>query len=132
LKRALLLARTFFARFFESDLLPPGLPQVQLVIWSLSLLAAPGLLLPVRLSGAYTQLEHKPELLIRAIQGHRLIFLVLSMTSMGLVALVLWQNLYPDRRDARLLGVLPLSSRVLVAGRLLARCRCWPGSSSPA
>jgi len=27
-----LLARTFFSRMFESDLMPPGLPQVRLVV----------------------------------------------------------------------------------------------------
>ena len=43
----------------------------------------------------------------------RLIFIILSMTAMGFVALVLWQNVFPDRRDARLLGVLPLRGRVL-------------------
>jgi hypothetical protein len=116
----LLLARTLFARFFESELLPPGLPQAQLIIWSMAFLAAPGLLLPVRLSGVYPQLQHDPARLASVIHGHRLIFIMMSMTCMGLVALVLWQNVYPDRRDARLLGALPLSSRVLVAGRLLA------------
>jgi hypothetical protein len=118
--RTWLLARTFFARFFESELLPPGLPQAQLVIWSLALFAAPGVLLPIRLSGAYALLQHDPALLARVLHGHRLIFIMMSMTGMGLVALVLWQNVFPDRRDARLLGVLPLTPRALVAGRLLA------------
>lgn len=118
--RILLLGRTLFTRFFESELLPPGLPQVQLVIWSLAFLAAPGLLMPFRLASGYSQLAHDPALLARVIHTHRLLFIVMSMTCMGLVALVLWQNVYPDRRDARLLGVLPLSTRVLVGGRLFA------------
>ena len=36
-----LLARAFFSRLFESDLMPDGLPQVQLVIWGMLLAATP-------------------------------------------------------------------------------------------
>ena len=36
-----LLARAFFTRLFESDLMPDGLPQVQLVIWGMLLAATP-------------------------------------------------------------------------------------------
>jgi hypothetical protein len=118
--KTILLARTFFARFFESDLLPPGLPQVQLIVWSMALLAGPGLLMPMFLSKRYPQLEADPAQLAQALFGDRLIFITLGMTSMGFVALVLWQNVFPDKRDARLLGVLPLTERALVAGRLLA------------
>ena len=115
-----LLARTFFTRFFESELLPPGLPQVQLVIWSLAILAAPGLLLPMRFGSAYSMMQAQPDLLARVMLLHRLAFITISMTAMGLVALVLWDNVFPDRRDARQLGVLPLSGRVLIGARLLA------------
>jgi hypothetical protein len=118
--RTVLLARTFFQRFFESELLPPGLPQVQLVIWSLSLLAAPTLLMPIRMAGRYSLLQSDPPRLTQALFADRLVFLTLGMTAMGLVALVTWQNVFPDRRDARLLGVLPLSGRLLVTARLLA------------
>jgi hypothetical protein len=115
-----LLARTFFTRFFESELLPPGLPQVQLVIWSLAILAAPGLLLPIRFGSAYSMMQAQPELLARMMLMHRLAFITISMTAMGFVALVLWENVFPDRRDARQLGVLPLSGRVLIVARLIA------------
>lgn len=120
MSRTLLLARTFFARFFESDLMPPGLPQAQLVIWSLALLASPGLMMPFRLANQYSALTGHPDLLARALHTHRLLFLTITMVSIGLVALVTWQNVFPDRRDARLLGVLPLGNRLLAAARLLA------------
>jgi len=51
-----LLARTFFVRLFESDLMPPGLPQVQLVIWSVVLVATPTLTLPGMFAQKYTAL----------------------------------------------------------------------------
>ena len=34
-----LLARAFFSRLFESELMPDGMPQVQLVIWGMLLAA---------------------------------------------------------------------------------------------
>jgi hypothetical protein len=115
-----LLARTFFARFFESDLMPPGLPQVQLIIGSLAALAAPGLLLPARFAGKYLQLSHNSDALARALLVDRLLFITLTMTAMGLVALVIWEGVFPDRRDARILGALPVTSRVLIGARLIA------------
>jgi hypothetical protein len=119
--RTILLARTFFARFFESDLMPPGLPQVQLVIWSLALLASPGLLFPARFAGKYTLMRRgDPALLAHALLVDRLLFVTLTMTAIGVVALVIWDGVFPDRRDARILSVLPLPARVLIIGRLLA------------
>jgi hypothetical protein len=115
-----LLARTFFARFFESDLMPPGLPQVQLVIWSLALLATPGLLMPVRFAGAYEMMRGHPELLAQTFLLHRLFFITLSMTALGLVALAVWDGVFPDRRDARILTGLPVPGWGLVLARLLA------------
>lgn len=118
--RALLLARTFFGRFFESDLMPPGLPQAQLVIWSLAALAAPGLLLPIKFAATIVKMEGDPESLTRAVLAFRLLFITLSMTGIGLVALATWDGMFPDRRDARILGSLPISTPVLIGARLLA------------
>jgi hypothetical protein len=119
--QAELLARTFFARFFESDLMPPGMPQAQLVIASLAALAAPGLLLPTRFGAKYVALATRdPQALPHALLVDRLLFITLTMTAMGLVALVIWEGVFPDRRDGRILGALPVPGRVLILGRLLA------------
>jgi hypothetical protein len=115
-----LLARTFFVRLFESDLMPPGLPQVQLVIWSVVLVATPALTLPGLFVQKYTRLWYEPGTLGPAIATDRLVLLTLAMIAAGLVAIVVWENALPDRRDARILGVLPVSTNAFVAGRLLA------------
>jgi hypothetical protein len=120
MKQTLLLARAFFGRFFESELMPPGLPQVQLVIWSMALLAAPGLLLPMRFAAKYLTLRSNRQALAEALLVDRLLFITLTMTTLGIVALVIWDGMFPDRRDARILTVLPVRGRVLVAARLLA------------
>jgi hypothetical protein len=118
--RTILLARTFFGRFFETDLMPPGLPQVQLVIWSMALLASPGLLVPMKLAAKYVQLERNPVQLERALLTDPLIFITLTMTAMGLVALIIWDGVFPDRRDARILGALPVAGPTIIGARLLA------------
>ena len=115
-----LLTRTFFRRFFESELMPPGLPQVQLVIWSIALLASPGLLLPGRLAYKYLALKDHPAALMQAMLLDRLLFITLTMASLGLVALVVWDGVFPDKRDVRVLGVLPIRSRDLIVARLSA------------
>ena len=118
MKPTLLLGRTLFRRFFETDLMPPGFAQVQLVIGALSVLAAPSLLLPFRFATRYTELNHRVEEIARAMTVHRLVFITFTMTALGLVALVVWENVFPDRRDARILGSLPLRARTLIGARL--------------
>ena len=118
--KTLLLARTFFTRFFESDLLPPGMPQAQFTIWVMAGFAAPGLLLPSRAAENYLALSNRPEALTQLIVVHRLLFVTLTMIALGFVALVVWEGVFPDRRDARVIGVLPLRGSTLVIGRLAA------------
>ena len=120
MRQVRLLARTFFVRLFESDLMPPGLPQVQLVIWSVVLVATPALTLPGVFIQKYTRLWYEPGTLGPAIATDRLVLLTLAMIAAGLVAIVVWENALPDRRDARILGALPVSTRAFVTGRLLA------------
>jgi hypothetical protein len=121
MNRGLLLARTFFGRFFESELMPAGVPQVQLLIWSIALLASPGLLLPMRFAAKYSSLQlTNPSALPGVLLMDRLLFITLTMTALGLVTLVIWEGVYPDRRDARILSVLPVPGRVQIAARVAA------------
>jgi hypothetical protein len=121
-KQTRLLARTFFVGLFESDLMPPGLPQVQLIIWSVVLLATPTLTLPGVYSQKYTRLWAEPGtgMLSMAINTDRLVLITFAMIALGFVALVIWEGVFPDRRDARILGVLPISTVTFVSARVLA------------
>ncbi len=116
-----LLARALFRRFFETDLIPPGGDAAQTVIAFLTLLAAPGLLLPFRFSLKYVELAARsPDALARALITDRLLFITLTFIALGLVALVIWEGVFPDRRDARVLGALPIPERVMIRARLAA------------
>jgi hypothetical protein len=118
-EQARLLARTFFARLFESELMPPGLAQVQLVVGVVAFLAAPAALLPLLLAKAYLGISDEAQLQATMAQ-HRLVAILLSMTATALVTLVIWENIFPDRRDSRHLGVLPIRLRTFVTARLTA------------
>lgn len=117
--RVRLLARVFFSRFFESELMPPGLPQVQLVVGVMVLLAAPGLLLPFKLAVKYGQIGETAGL-SHVILTDRLTFITLTMNALGLVALATWDGVFPDRRDARILGALPVRGGTQIVARLVA------------
>ena len=112
-----LLARAFFTRLFESDLMPDGLPQVQLVIWGMLLAGTPNLAYAIFALLKY----HRFQFLIPLAPEFdidRWILLTLSMIAIGVVGLVIWDGVFPDRRDVRILGVLPIPTHRFVFGRL--------------
>lgn len=119
--RGPLLVRTFFSRLFESELMPPGLPQVRLLIWSAALIFGPSLYLPVKVAGNYHFLAAlHPQLLQPAIWADKTQLLLLAMVPAGLISLVIWDGVFPDRRDAHILSVLPVTNRLIVVARLAA------------
>ena len=60
-----------------------------------------------------------PERLESAFWDDRMLFLILSAGAMGVVSVVLWDTLFPARRDAFVLTPLPVSLPVQMLGRLL-------------
>jgi hypothetical protein len=114
-----LLTRAFFSRMFESDLMPPGVSQVRLVVSVAAFLAAPSLVLPLLLLKKYVWLWTEGAVRTALVQD-RTMGLLLSMTATAFITLVIWENIFPDRRDSRILGVLPLRNRSFVLARLAA------------
>lgn len=114
-----LLTRTFFARLFESELMPAGMPQPQILVSVFAFLAAPSLILPLWLLKKYVWLGN-PALVQAWMAADRTMALLLTMTATALITLVIWENIFPDRRDSRILGVLPIPPRSMVVGRLTA------------
>jgi hypothetical protein len=106
----------FFGRLFESDLMPSGLPPVQLVVWVTAFLAAPSSLAPILLSKKYVWLVGDPQALHGTIEADRTMALLLSMIATGLITLVIWESVFPDRRDGKMAPAD--SSR--------GRCRTFP------
>ncbi|HJR59250.1 MAG TPA: hypothetical protein VJ813_07630 [Vicinamibacterales bacterium] len=114
-----LLARTFFSRLFETDLMTSSHGQVQLVISVIVFLAAPALILPILVSKKYFRIRD-PDLLLAAMAQDRTMALLLATVATAMITLVLWENVFPDQRDSRHLGVLPIRQRSFVLARMIA------------
>lgn len=114
-----LLARTFFSRMFESDLMPQGLPQVQVLVSVFAFFAAPSLILPMWLLKKYVG-RIRPDQMLPSMAADRTMALLLAMTATAIITLAIWENIFPDRRDCRTLGVLPVRNRSFVLARLWA------------
>ena len=119
-RQTMLLARTFFSRQFESDLMPSGLPQVHLLVWVVAFLAGLSTTLPILLARKYVWLLASVSALQAGMAADRAFMTLLMMIATGLITLVIWEGLFPDSRDARILGVIPIRPRTFVAARLAA------------
>jgi hypothetical protein len=96
------------------------MPQAQVAVWSLAFLATPGLILPVKFATGNLRMNSDPGSIVHALLVFRLFFITLTMTAIGIVALMIWDGVFPDRRDARILTPLPVPGSVLIGARLLA------------
>ena len=89
------------------------------VIWGGALVATPTLLYVVRTTSAYPFLRWRSlEALQMVALGDRLFFIVWAMLVGMLLVSLLWEGLYPDRTDQQILGVLPVSPRMVAAARV--------------
>jgi hypothetical protein len=118
IRQATLLGRAFFGRLFESDLMPPGHPQVHLLIMAITILGMPGLAVPMMYTPKYGRISFFPGVLGAAINTDRVMMITLCMIAMGFAALVIWEGVFPDRRDARILSPLPIDTATFVVARL--------------
>ena len=99
--------------------MPQGM-QAPALIWAAAFLVGPALFLPAQHLVKYPMIrKFHPEMLERAFWGDRILFLLMSAGAIGVVCVVLWQTLFPARRDAFVLTPLPVPLRVQMAGRLL-------------
>ena len=115
------LARHFFARFFDNDLVSADGDMRSTVINILAILAAPGMLLPFLFYIKYVNMVNLP-MYVRdlASLGEKEFFICFSMTVMGLVTVIEWEMLFPDRRDYANLAPLPIRLRTMFGAKIVA------------
>ena len=112
------IARATFSGFLESDLMPPGM-QAPALIWAAAFFVAPALCLPAIAMIKYPFIrKYHPAMLEVAFWGDRLVYLLLSAGAMGLISVVLWDTLFPARRDAYVLAPMPIPLGIQMLGRL--------------
>jgi hypothetical protein len=90
-------------------------------IWGVALVATPPLFYMVNTTSAYPFIREKSlEVLQLVALGDRLYYIVWAMLAAALLASVTWDALVPDRTDQQVMGVLPVSPRLVAAARLSA------------
>lgn len=116
------LLRHFLGRFFDSELITaPGQASAALIaVVSLCLPWFQVLMGPLRQK--YLQLASLPVPgpYREAVRADELWLLTLMMSLIGLLTAFRWQALFPDLRDYRALGALPLRARQIFAAKLAA------------
>lgn len=115
-----LLARHFFWRFFDNDLVSPDSDAHQAASLAVAFVAVPGILVSgflfLRYGNPWLPAPNRLSLAL----GDKLQFISWSMMVMALATIVVWDALALDARDYAILGSLPIPRRTLLAGKLLA------------
>jgi hypothetical protein len=115
------LAMVFFGRLFENDVFSSSVAASSSLVWLLALVATPGVMMSGSQMFSWAHLRALPfEVQDRTLlvsQGFHIDFVIVIA---GLVTMLVWSSLTPDRRDAHVLGPLPVLLREQALGRLLA------------
>jgi hypothetical protein len=115
------LGRVFFGRLFENDVFSSSVAASSSVLWLLAFLAVPGVMFSGSQLFAYAHLRHQPfEIIDRTLLQRETFHIDFVMGVAGLITMMIWSSLTPDRRDAHVLGPLPITARQQALGRLLA------------
>jgi hypothetical protein len=116
------LARAFLERFFENEITARSTDLRSSFFWLIGILGAPGVFMAVMMSWTWEGvfLSRGFEAVGRAAWPDKTLYLGLSMVVTGLLVSVVWSALLLDRRDASILGVLPLRPRTILEGKLIA------------
>ena len=117
------LAKVFFGRLFENDVFSSSVAASSSVIWLVALVAIPGVMMSGMQMFAWAHLRATACRLAIAVQDRALMMsqafhIEFVMLVAGLVTMLVWSSLTPDRRDAQVLGPLPVPLREQALGRL--------------
>jgi hypothetical protein len=115
-----LLARHFLWRFLDNDLMSPDSDVHDSGTLFLVFLAVPSLIGTALLLFLYANPFVTPNALLLLALNDKYMYVAWSMLVMALVTLVSWDALSLDARDYAILGPLPIASRTLLAGKLVA------------
>jgi hypothetical protein len=114
-----LLFRTFLRGLFENDLVPDTVDLRQSVLSLAAIFIVPPFLIAVALVTQFGPWMTPAEVAVASL-SHKLFFVGYSMAAVGLLTVLVWDALFPDRRDLMVLGTLPIRGRTVVAAKLSA------------
>jgi hypothetical protein len=120
------LANVFFGRLFEDDMFSSSAAASSSVTWLLALVATPGVMFSCSQIFFWAHIRamgdrlNDPLIADRSLLVAQAFHIDFVMAVSGLITMMVWGSLTPDRRDALVLGPLPITDREQATGRLLA------------
>lgn len=115
------LARHFFARFFDSELVSREGEAHLTLVHVLAILAGPAVLYTLFVFQTYDDIgQNHPAAYAAVALVDRTRYLTLAMVLIGFVAVLEWDALFPDYRDYVVLTVLPLRASAVFAAKIAA------------
>ena len=115
-----LLARHFFRRFIENDLISPDADRHQTLAVACACIVSFGLVVTMLIALKYLAGVPIPGQTALMSLDDKFLYIGWSMLVMGLVALAEWDALALDARDASILGPLPIPGGVIFRAKATA------------
>ena len=114
-----LLARHFFGRFFDNEIVSQHGDMRTNVVQAFGLVATPGIFLPFYMIPQRTRFD-QPFLHNWILLSDYYFFVLYSMVVMGFVMVFEWDAIFPDRKDYLILTPLPLGGGAIFSGKTAA------------
>jgi hypothetical protein len=114
------LTRAFLVRFFESEITTGTDDLKRSFFWLLAALAIPGMFIPWIMAFQWQLMAfiEGAEAVRIASRAEKTFYLGYSMIASGVITLIAWSSLLPDRRDTLILGTLPVRARTVVIAKI--------------
>lgn len=120
-RRLALLSESFFTRLFENEVFSSSVSASSATTWLLAIVATPGVMISASQLYFFAHARtFAPEKLERILVISQTLHVAFAMSVAGLLTMLVWTALSPDRRDALVLGPLPVATRELAVAKLIA------------
>lgn len=120
------LVKLFFGKFLENDLICLEGDTLSPLINMLALVAAPGAFLSVLANFVYGPMYTNP-LWVRDVASlqDKGLYISFSMAVLGILVVLEWDTLLPDRRDYNILQPFPIRLGTILAAKVAALAGLW-------
>ena len=116
------LTRAFVARFFDNDFTRGAGDLRSSFFWLIAFLAPIGVFMPWMMAFQYQMWAFRggTELLRHLAMADKVLYVGLGMAASAAIGVITWSALLIDRRDALVLGVMPVRGGTIVGAKLAA------------
>ncbi len=130
-----ILWRTFVEQFSANESATSDLQMRRAIIGVFAFLITPGVYIMMSSLGSFeilrrfAEARNMPQLVETRLAQLAVVFVVYSMVTTGLITVFIWDTLVFDKRDAMVLGPLPVSGTTVVFAKLAALATFLIGTS---